>query len=329
MSAPRHTAQARDELERYLAALAGREPTGGLLELRFRRGPGRPMRQRFYPAARARRLAETALWLSQTSDVYVGVLPRRRRAGGKAALERAWVLWADCDTSAAAAELERFEPAPAVVVASGGDGARHAYWLLERPIDPIEAEERNRAVARALGADERSCDAARILRPPGTVNRKYDPPRPVTLEALTGEVFAPAAVSDHLPAPPIARGGWGRGREQRRSDDPLLALEPRAYVEALTDLRVGRDGKVSCPLHEDSTPSLHVYETPAGGWYCFGCGRGTSVYDLAAAIWRLEPRGADFLELRRRLYELLLPGIEPPGAASARDAPPSATRAPR
>jgi hypothetical protein len=82
MSAPRHTAQARDELERYLAALAGREPTGGLLELRFRRGPGRPMRQRFYPAARARRLAETALWLSQTSDVYVGVLPRRRRAGG-------------------------------------------------------------------------------------------------------------------------------------------------------------------------------------------------------------------------------------------------------
>ena len=164
MSAPRHTAQARDELERYLAALAGREPTGGLLELRFRRGPGRPMRQRFYPAARARRLAETALWLSQTSDVYVGVLPRRRRAGGKAALERAWVLWADCDTSAAAAELERFEPAPAVVVASGGDGARHAYWPLERPIDPIEAEERNRAVARALGADERSCDAARILR---------------------------------------------------------------------------------------------------------------------------------------------------------------------
>jgi len=81
---------------------------------------------------------------------------------------------------------------------------------------------------------------------------------------------------------------------------------------------VGRDGKVSCPFHEDRTPSLHVYETPAGGWYCFGCGRGTSVYDLAAAIWRLEPRGADFLELRRRLYELLLPGLDPPHAGSAR-----------
>ena len=319
MSAPRHTAQARDELEHYLAALAGREPTGGLLELRFRRGPGRPMRQRFYPAARARRLAETALWLSQTSDVYVGVLPRRRRAGGKAALERAWVLWADCDTPAAAAELERFEPAPAIVVASGGDGARHAYWPLERPIDPIEAEERNRAVARALGADERSCDAARILRPPGTRNRKYDPPRPVTLERFSGELVSAAAVTDRLPPLPVAAGGRGRGREKKcPSEDPLLALEPRAYVEALTGLSVGRDGKVSCPFHEDSTPSLHVYETPAGGWYCFGCGRGTSVYDLAAAIWRLEPRGADFLELRRRLYELLLPGLDPPHAGSAR-----------
>lgn len=271
MSTRPHTTDARAELERYLAVLAGREPTGGLLELRFRRGPDGPMRQRFYPATRTRRVAETALWLSQTSDVYVGVLPRRRRAGGKAALERAWVLWADCDTQAAAAELERFQPAPAMVVASGGEDARHAYWPLERPVDALDAERRNRAVAAALGADERSCDAARILRPPGTVNRKYDPPRPVTLEALSAEVFAPGTVSDHLPAPTMAGGGWVRGREERRSDDPLLALEPRAYVEALTGLPVGRGGKVSCPFHEDRTSSLHVYETPAGGWYCFGC----------------------------------------------------------
>jgi hypothetical protein len=35
--------------------------------------------------------------------------------------------------------------------------------------------------------------------------------------------------------------------------------------------------------------------------------RGTSVYDLAAALWGLETRGADFIELRRRLYGLCLP----------------------
>ncbi len=45
---------------------------------------------------------------------------------------------------------------------------------------------------------------------------------------------------------------------------------------------------------------------PPGGWYCFGCGRGTSVYDLAAELWNVEPRGAEFVELRRRLSELLL-----------------------
>ena len=312
-----HTDKASvNELERYLHVLAGREPAGALLELRFRRAPGRSMRQRFYPAARARRAAETALWLSQTSDVYVGVLPRRHRAGGKAALERAWVLWADCDTPAAAAELERFAPAPAMVVASGGDGARHAYWPLERPVDALEAEQRNRAIARALGADARSCDAARILRPPGTTNRKYDPPRPVILERFTGELTSAAAVTDHLPPPRLVAGGRARGREERRSEDPLLGLEPRSYVEALIGLRVGRDGKVSCPFHEDRTPSLHVYETPAGGWYCYGCERGTSVYDLAAALWGLETRGAGFIELRRRLYELCLPGEQPPQSNS-------------
>ena len=270
------TPGARAELERYLGVLCGREPTGGLLELRFRRRGDGPMRQRFYAATRGRRIAETALWLSQRGDVYVGVLPRRRRAGGKDAIECAWVLWADCDTPAAAAALERFEPAPAMVVASGGEGARHAYWPLERPVDSLEAERRNRALATALGADERSCDAARMLRPPGTNNRKYDPPRAVVLEALSGEVFAAGDVTDHLPAPTVTRAEWGRGRAERRSDEPLLALEPRAYVEALTGLSVGRSGKVSCPFHTDRTPSLHVYETPAGGWYCFGCGRGTS-----------------------------------------------------
>lgn len=237
------TPKSRDELERYLAVLGGREPSGGLLELRFRRGPGHPMRQRFYPAARGRRVAETVLWLSQTSDVYVGVLPRRRRAGGKAALERAWVLWADCDTPAAAAALAHFSPAPAMVVASGGDSARHAYWPLERPVDPIGAERRNRALARALGADERSCDAARILRPPHTVNRKYDPPRPVTLECFTAEAFGAEEVTHHLPAPTVTRAEWGRGREERRSDDPLLALEPPSTSRPSPAWRSGAAGR--------------------------------------------------------------------------------------
>ncbi len=42
----------------------------------------------------------------------------------------------------------------------------------------------------ALGADEHACDAARILRPPRTVNRKYVPPGPSGSRPLSGEVRA-------------------------------------------------------------------------------------------------------------------------------------------
>jgi DNA primase len=52
---------------------------------------------------------------------------------------------------------------------------------------------------------------------------------------------------------------------------------------------------------------LHVYPEAGRGWYCFGCGRGGSVYDFAALLWGRKTRGGDFLELRRELEKLLLP----------------------
>jgi hypothetical protein len=51
---------------------------------------------------------------------------------------------------------------------------------------------------------------------------------------------------------------------------------------------------------------LHVYREPARGWYCFGCGRGGSIYDLAALLSGRETRGPDFAKLRRGLEELLM-----------------------
>lgn len=312
---PTPATERRRELLSYLHTLAGARAEPALLELRFRR-PGGAMRQRFYAyPRRLAGLASTALWLAAEHDVYVGAAPRRERAGGQRAIERVHALWADCDTSKAGAALKRFDPAPALVVTSGSAGARHAYWPLAAPIAPEEAAALNRRLAVALGADRASSDAARILRPPGTLNHKHDPPAAVVLERLTGELFEPDQLARALPAegPGTRHDRAPAGARHAREDDPLLALEPRLYVEALTGLEVGRDGKVSCPFHEDSTPSLHVYETPVGGWYCYGCGRGTSVYDLAAPLWGLETRGRDFIELRSRLYELLLPGEQPPG----------------
>ena len=93
----------------------------------------------------------------------------------------------------------------------------------------------------------------------------------------------------------------------------MRALDPVHYFHVLTGQVVGRSRKISCPFHEDRTPSLHVYEDPDDGWYCFGCDRyGHTVYDLAGAIWNLQTRGAQFIELRARLYTLFLPGQAPP-----------------
>lgn len=102
------------------------------------------------------------------------------------------------------------------------------------------------------------------------------------------------------PAPTVHRRS-ARPRKARASEDPLLAVPPPVYFERLTGRRVGRSGKVRCPFHDDRTPSLHVYRDPARGWYCFGCGRGGSIYDLAASLWGRGTQGREFVELRREL----------------------------
>jgi DNA primase len=71
---------------------------------------------------------------------------------------------------------------------------------------------------------------------------------------------------------------------------------------------VGRDSKVRCPWHgggQERTPSLHCFPGD-NGWYCFGCGKGGSIIDLAAMLYGIDARGAGFHEIRRRLAEELL-----------------------
>ncbi len=314
----------RQGLVAFLATLAGAQPAGWL-ELRHRRADGR-MRQRFFDAAQPSAAGICATVLSQTGDVFVGCAPRRERAGGRDAIEHGWVLWVDCDEPQALAALERFQPRPAIVVRTSPRGV-HAYWPLDRPLGVTELERANRRLAHALDADPACADAARILRPPATVNRKYEPPAPVTLECFTGERLSPIQITGRLPdlPPPRLRGPMTAGPSVDRRADPLLSIEPAAYVQRLTGRRVGRDGKAPCPFHRDETPSLHAYPDPAAGWACFsakclrgGRPNGGDIYDLAGQLWGLSTRGRDFLELRRRLRELLLPQLKAPAPRAAR-----------
>ena len=89
-------------------------------------------------------------------------------------------------------------------------------------------------------------------------------------------------------------------------DRLLLAIPSAEYVHALTGLKPDLAGKLHCPFHDDGTASLQLYSD--GTWYCFGaCEAGGSVFDFASRIWSTGTKGRDFLELRDRLADALLP----------------------
>jgi hypothetical protein len=249
--------------------------------------------------------------LGRRADVYVGCAPRTRRHGGRDAVKHAHVLWADCDGEDAVAALADFEPAPAIVIGSGSGTNCHAYWPLVEPLGRDELERANRRLAFALGADPASADAARILRVPGTLSHKHDPPTAVGALRLDPAVRMNVAdVVGGLPDPPTTvRAVFTPGAAAGRGDDPLLAIAPDVYVRRLLGVDVPRHRKVPCPFHEDRHASLHVYETPKRGWYCFGaCRRGGTIYDLAAPLYGYAARGDDFLRLRAELRRLF--GLE-------------------
>jgi RepB DNA-primase from phage plasmid len=312
MTAPRRP---RQGLVSFMATLAGPQPAEGWLELRHRHRGG--MRQRFFRASEPQAAATAATVLAQIGDVYVGCAVRSQRAGSKNAVAHSWVLWVDCDDHKAGAALDAFRPKPTIVVRTSRRG-RHAYWALDRPLAVEELERANRRLSFALGADAACADAARILRPPATVNHKYEPAFPVMLERYTPDrLHAQSVVGTLCDPPSMLPSRPAAEPSPARAGDPLLAIEPAVYVRVLTGRQVGRDGKARCPFHPDRTPSLHAYRDPARGWACYsarcahsGRPNGGDIYDLAGQLWLtgqssdMPLRGKRFIEVRERLMAL-------------------------
>lgn len=90
-----------------------------------------------------------------------------------------------------------------------------------------------------------------------------------------------------------------------KRDGHLDTIPPTVYIERLTGQTPER-GFVSCPLpdHDDRTPSCKVWDDPSKGWFCYGCDRGGTIYDLAAGFYNLPTTGDGFKEIRRRLEEV-------------------------
>ena len=114
-----------------------------------------------------------------------------------------------------------------------------------------------------------------------------------------------ADVVGGLPDPPTPARATFTPPTYGRGNDPLLDIAPDVYVRRLLGVEVPRHRKVPCPHHADRHASLHVYETPERGWYCFGaCRRGGTIYDLAGPLLGYTVRGEDFLRLRAELRRL-------------------------
>ena len=302
----------RGAVSLFFAMVAGSDRTA-YIEGRWRKLQGGGMGQTFVRTDRLGPLVEMAESMGARTDFYVGCAPRTHRHGGAEAVPFVYCLWADLDGLAAVAALEGFTPAPTVVIRSGSGENLHAWWQLARPLAATDARRALRRLAHALGADMRSAEPARILRPPSTRNFKTDPPAAVECIHLDVTAHDPAAVVGALPDPPDSRSRHDRVSAPVRPlsavPDQLADIPPRVYVEALTGLVPTREGKVSCPLpgHDDGTPSCQVYPDADRGWYCFGCERGGTIYDLAALLagYRLPLRGADFIALRNVLADHL------------------------
>jgi hypothetical protein len=301
-----------EELLIYLGMLAGEAEPGQFFDLRWST-PAGGMNRQFVSALRAQDAVRLITRLASRTDVYVGVALREGRTyGGKTAISGSHLLYIECDEPDTAERLGGFAYAPSMLVASGSPRHLHIYWCLRERASSAQVESANRRLALALRGDPACVDIARVLRPPSTLNHKHSPPVAVRLlEHNTDARYALHELTGNLPKDPhpgVASGArWVPPRAGRTAlDRELLAIPAAEYVRVLAARSPNRAGKVLCPFHHDTDPSLQLY--PDGTFYCYGrhnkhraCRKGGTIFDFAAAKWGIGTRGPDFLELRQRL----------------------------
>ena len=118
--------------------------------------------------------------LAQTADVYIGL-----SCDGASC----WVIRVDCDDDLALERARRIEP---TLIASSGRGGLHAYFAMDEPLSLPEADALTARLALLCGGDHPEPPGNRQTRPLGTLDHKYDPPRPIeVVEFDPGRTFSP------------------------------------------------------------------------------------------------------------------------------------------
>lgn len=169
-------------------------------------------------------------------NITFGVNPRRQKGGMAADVLLARCLFADFDHVEADEAIARIAraglPVPTALVASGG--GIHAYWRLRDPFTDLAVWRlRQKASIAALESDRAVHDAPRMMRLPGTLNHKYNPPRrcellecsPGNRYELTQFPLPLAPPSLHLQPPTPVWSGSNSDLE-RRAAAYLDSMEP-------------------------------------------------------------------------------------------------------
>jgi hypothetical protein len=195
-------------------------------------------------------------------DVYVGVAIRNAQER----CDTLHCLYADLDFKdvpepEARHRLTDFPLRPSVVVASGG--GLQAYWLLYAPLHlqnggSETAKRLLQRLATALGADLGAAEPARILRVPGTRNHKYDPPRPVILEALNPSLRY--TLTDFESLSPQVEGDGSAGESQKKRSEPLPKVVDQNRNVTLTR-EAGRLRRLGWEEKEIATALLTLNES--------------------------------------------------------------------
>lgn len=159
--------------------------TGGYVYLPVKESTGR-LRKFFlrWPDKREGAISHILKWAANpeaeiffSPAIFKSMSPKQENVLGS------HVLWADFDGNFPTQWPESLVELPSLEVQSSIPTKRHVYWRLDEFLDdPRRLEKLNRSIAYAMGADTSGWDANQFLRPPFSVNRKYD--KPITAKVV-------------------------------------------------------------------------------------------------------------------------------------------------